>query len=636
MRNLSHFPATLLSSLLCLPASAETLLPALEISASRQYLNQNEVPSRTFVIDAKRIDEQPAKDAYDLLGSLPNTSVRRYGGIGGEASISMYGHSGNPTSPSKTLVALDGIPLNSGLIPDTSLNIFPLHFISRLEVIQGPGSVAYGNNAMTGVVNILPRRAQNGAEGMVEASLGRYDSRQLGGYLASGQKNDYAMLFAFNGLDSAGHLQPYGMKNYSDGRTSNLALYGDKRFGDTRISAALLQYDFTRNNPNATASGALSNDFEDGSKRHSHVSVEHGLSANWVLQFALWRNEGDRTGFSRSTWNGSAPAASVNAFSESSVTDGALLKASWETSINMLTFGYEHQRSTLNNRLSGASNAGTLEGLFVMDRYLALDRQLALNLGYRFDKSSAYPDADGSPSVGFVWTPRNSPISLRGQMAKSFKAPTFAELYQTGRILGNPQLKAQTLWLSELGADYSVSRDLVLSATVFKAELTDPIYWRPFTGMPAGVQGQYVNVADKTTTKGATLAGRWNIGAGWNIEASYDHLDPGLSTFATARHTWKLTPTWQAGGWTAWAHVRRESKRYWDDNYGSPAPDYTVVDLSLARKIDNHFEVFGSVENLFGETYATGASVSVVSGQRIWVGVPRAERLWTVGLRGKF
>lgn len=637
MRNSCRWAAIALSSVLCSAAFADVaVLQSIEVSATRQTLRQDEVPSRTFVIDAQAAQSQPARDPYDLLDSLPNTTVRRYGGVGGEASITMYGQSGNPTVPSKTLVAVNGIPLNSGLVPDTSLNIFPLSFFSRIEVIQGPGSVAYGNNAMTGVVNFMPRVAQNGAEGLAEATAGRYDTFRVGGYLATGARNDHSVMLAFNDLVSDGHIQPYGLKNYSDAHTRNLAVQGEKRFGDTLISAAYLQYDYTRNNPSATLSGALSNEYEDGNRAHGHVSLQHALSAQWMLQFAVWRNEGERESFSRTTWTGATPAAGVNPASQKDTTDGVLVKANWETTANLLTFGYERQRSTLVNRLTGIENTGSIEGLFVMDHFLALERQLALSVGYRYDKSTAYPDADGSPAFGFVWSPLDTGFSLRGQRAKSFKAPTFAELYQTGRILGNPNLKAQTFWLNELGVDFAPSRTLSLSATVYKAELTDPIYWRPYANMPPGVQGRYVNVADKTTTDGATLVARWSPTPQWQVEASYDYLDPGLATFSTARHTVKLTPAYRSGDWSAWANLRHEADRYWDDNYASPAPDYTVLDAFLGMRIGKHFEIFGSVENLFGKEYATGASVSVVAGQRYWVGVPRAERLWTIGVRGQF
>lgn len=45
-----------------------------------------------------------------------------------------------------------------GLISDI-LQSFPVHMLERIEVIRGPGSVLYGTNAFTGVVNLITKKA---------------------------------------------------------------------------------------------------------------------------------------------------------------------------------------------------------------------------------------------------------------------------------------------------------------------------------------------------------------------------------------------------------------------------------------------------------------------------------------------
>ena len=44
---------------------------------------------------------------------------------------------------------------------------FPLNNIEQIEIIRGPGSILYGTNAFSGVVNIITRKAERGksAEG---------------------------------------------------------------------------------------------------------------------------------------------------------------------------------------------------------------------------------------------------------------------------------------------------------------------------------------------------------------------------------------------------------------------------------------------------------------------------------------
>ena len=48
--------------------------------------------------------------------------------------------------------------------------------IERIEVIKGPASTLYGNNAMGGVINIITKKPSSGLEGSVKAFGGRYNT----------------------------------------------------------------------------------------------------------------------------------------------------------------------------------------------------------------------------------------------------------------------------------------------------------------------------------------------------------------------------------------------------------------------------------------------------------------------------
>lgn len=78
-----------------------------------------------------------------------------------------------------TLVLINGRPIRDsayGGLNETMLRDFPIHHIEQIEVIRGPGSVLYGSNAFTGVVNVVTKKHQ-------ENSLtlrGRYGSFNTG------------------------------------------------------------------------------------------------------------------------------------------------------------------------------------------------------------------------------------------------------------------------------------------------------------------------------------------------------------------------------------------------------------------------------------------------------------------------
>src|SRR5260221_12515997 len=73
-------------------------------------------------------------------------------------TVDIQGFGENPFS-SRLLLLIDGAPTNSG---DTGgfplspgFDYFPIQAIKRIEVVRGPGSSLYGENAFWGVINIL-------------------------------------------------------------------------------------------------------------------------------------------------------------------------------------------------------------------------------------------------------------------------------------------------------------------------------------------------------------------------------------------------------------------------------------------------------------------------------------------------
>lgn len=63
-----------------------------------------------------------------------------------------------------TLVLLDGRPFRDsayGGLTETMFRNFPLHHIEQIEVIRGPGSVLYGTNAFSGVINIVTQKRKD-------------------------------------------------------------------------------------------------------------------------------------------------------------------------------------------------------------------------------------------------------------------------------------------------------------------------------------------------------------------------------------------------------------------------------------------------------------------------------------------
>mgnify|MGYP003147640765 FL=1 len=96
--------------------------------------------------------QQPL-DINQLLDGIEGVYVSREGGPGGVNSVSIRG-----AEPNFTVVLVDGVALNDptntrGGSFDTS-TVSPDH-VSRVELIKGPHSLAYGSDALAGVVKLI-------------------------------------------------------------------------------------------------------------------------------------------------------------------------------------------------------------------------------------------------------------------------------------------------------------------------------------------------------------------------------------------------------------------------------------------------------------------------------------------------
>jgi len=62
------------------------------------------------------------------------------------------------------LVLLNGRPVRESLLGGLNFpffSAFPVEMIERKELVRGPGSVLYGTNAYSGIVNVITRRNIN-------------------------------------------------------------------------------------------------------------------------------------------------------------------------------------------------------------------------------------------------------------------------------------------------------------------------------------------------------------------------------------------------------------------------------------------------------------------------------------------
>ena len=115
-----------------------------------------ESPGIVTVITAEEIENSGARDLIDVLQMVPGFSFGAdVEGVVGLGVRGNWGHEG------KVLLLVDDQEFNEPLYTSLQFgNHFPLHSISRIEIIRGPGSAIYGGYAELAVIRIITKTAE--------------------------------------------------------------------------------------------------------------------------------------------------------------------------------------------------------------------------------------------------------------------------------------------------------------------------------------------------------------------------------------------------------------------------------------------------------------------------------------------
>lgn len=172
--------------------------------ASKRGQKLKNAPGIISVITAEDIERYGANDLQDLLSRLPN--VHTHGtSISAKSITSIRGQS-RTFLDNQILLAIDGRPLRENQTGGLNSGIYggiPLEAIERIEVIRGPGSVLYGTNAFSGVINIVLKDVDHRNESLLGIGYGSSNTTQTSG-VYTGESHDWKFLVSGKFLQSDG------------------------------------------------------------------------------------------------------------------------------------------------------------------------------------------------------------------------------------------------------------------------------------------------------------------------------------------------------------------------------------------------------------------------------------------------
>jgi len=647
-------------------------LPPVVVTATRSAQPADTLPVAVTVFTTDDLRASPSLAIDDTLRSEPAFSLfRRSGSLTANPTaqgVSLRGL--GPSGASRSLVLLDGVPLNDPFGGWVAWTKIPTLALSSAEIVRGGGSGAWGNAALGGTVQLLTA-APAGNRATVEAFVGDFDTRG-GEVVATATSNDArnsvtvdAAAFATDGvylIRNPGSIDRPADLDYQRAQAAWRSAITDTL--DLTVTARL----YAEDRGNGTPLQRNSSDEAFFSAALTGSPVGMSLS-KWTAvvyyqdqSFASFFSSVDSTRTSETPANdqydvpaqaiGGALTTTWTADRDATTTVGA--DARWvkgETNERFNFFAGPFNRTT--------GGEQTFVGLFAHhDR--ALTSTLRASAGARVDSwqntdgfrretgpapiDTDFADKDGvefSPNLGLVWQPAPA-LRARASAYKAFRVPTLNEYYRPFRVgpvttNANPDLDPETLTGFETGLDFGrPSAPVGASFTAFANELEDAV-----TNVTIAPNTRERRNLDRVRVQGLEVSVHARPHSTLDLKAAYLFTDarvtdPGAAAPATLdgnrlaqvpRHTFTASATWNASAaFQFTARVRWFSMQYEDDENTLRLDPAATVDLGVSRRFARRWEVFAAVENAFDTEVQTGrTSAGVVN-----VAPPRWSR---AGLR---
>ena len=158
---LARFNAMSLEDLLALPVWNVS-------TASKTEQESRLAPATVFVVTAKDIHARGYANIVDVLRDLPGMEIEEFSYPAIGTQVAVRGVLGNH----KIIVLVNGMRVNPpGGDPMPFFSDFSVREVDQIEVIYGPGSTLFGQDAINAVINVKTKRVAKGAP-WAEAGVG--------------------------------------------------------------------------------------------------------------------------------------------------------------------------------------------------------------------------------------------------------------------------------------------------------------------------------------------------------------------------------------------------------------------------------------------------------------------------------
>ncbi len=569
-----------------LAESGATLTPVV-VSASRIEQPITSVGSSVVVLSGEELRERGVKYVSDALLEVPSLLVTSTGNRGSQTQIRVRGNEAN-----HVLILIDGIRMSDASTSEFDLTQLTLEGIDKIEVLMGPQSTLYGNDAAAGVISITTLKGQEGFRGNVNVTVGGLGSRSTTTQISDGKDGWHYMIATSNlttdGISAANEKNGNSEKDGFEQEAYKLTTGYDHKAFQTWInfnkSYSLYEFDGW-DGLNGIATDSTTNKQDQQTQGIAWTIAAPAMNGRLQsqIQFANTQNDTESdAGFGVSY-----------RFTDRNVID---YQSSFVINDNhTVQFGAESIKETFKS----ATFKYDLDITGTYLQWLINMGGLDVSLSARSDDHSAFGRqnthrATLSYKLGNAWR-------IKSTYGTGFKAPTLTELYDTTWGTNNPLLKPEESKSTEVGIEFQANH-YNSSLTLFEHETTNLI--RSVGAWPNS-QLENVNRADNSGVE-LTAGAMWEK---FNVNSAFTWLDAS-ETDTSGVESKRLRVPDLAANITASYFLT--SGRIWGqalyrdeilDIGNNTVPDYWLFNVGASYDVTDNMTLSGRVENLADEEY---------------------------------
>jgi len=469
-----------LFTLFCLPLFAEDIgvdfiesLDEVSEIATKTKLNVDDTPSFVTVLRNEELRQLGVKNVFEALAFVPGVQLKKE--LSGVPIVVFRG----ALQKGEVKLMVDGVNINNSYRASIYYYMdFPIELIDRIEVIRGAGSVLYGSNAISGVVNIITKISQDATKQDLFVSTGSYNYNKGGAVLSTTLHDIKFSLDSYYQKDKKTIDVP--------ANASGLEGESDRRFDDYSVGLNLKSEHFSfngriKNDTNGNAYGVFGIlDTDSDRFEHKDRSIFGELSYNndinpknnlkISLGYINYNQEVEtalaKTAVINTDYEEQSYFTELNLVSKLIENNRLLIGARFEYSKEMKNDFSLNSKEQNKNPIIASDFDRTISSVYLNDEY-SLNQNMNISAGLRYDYYSDFKDSI-SPNLGAVYIV-NEQLRLKALYSHSFRAPSWIEL------TSNSFLEAEKSDSIETGIIYKYSVYNIFKLNIYASKIKDMI-----------------------------------------------------------------------------------------------------------------------------------------------------------------